>query len=487
MLLPTYRRNALEGIMMRRVLRFASMGAAAAMAMLADRDVSACGGCFAPPRESDSVVTDHKMILSISPTQTTLYDQIVYSGSPSSFAWVLPIHGDVTVGLSADIVFQALDQTTQTQVNQPPLNCPPPPNCGGGFFGSANTTAGGGTTYDPPSSVVVKSQEQVGPYETVQLHSTDPQALDNWLVSHGYAIPPDVAPIVAAYVDEKFDFLAMKLAPGQGVQAMRPVRVSTAGASPVLPLRMVTAGTGAVTGITLWVVGDGRWEPQNFPFFTIGDGELEWDWAANSSNYSTLRTQKEAALGGRGWEIESSLGVDEELIRNIVRYGTFYPRAAFYAPDAGADYVGVDASADGGPGETPDQVREDDLNTLFAGIVGPDARITRLRSDIARAALAADFVLQASQDQSELSSIHNVTREKGQPQCPLYGSCGGASAGLVVGQAPRDQARAAAATRPSGGCSTAVRTPIGERASAGAIASLIGLAATRARRRRSTR
>ena len=78
-------------------------------------------------------------------------------------------------------------------------------------------------------------------------------------------VPPsrgatDIDPIIAAYVNEGFDFLALKLQPGQGVQAMRPVRVTTQGAGLTLPLRMVAAGTGATVGITLWVVADGRYE-----------------------------------------------------------------------------------------------------------------------------------------------------------------------------------------------------------------------------------
>ena len=63
----------------------------------------ACGGCFAA--ESNTVVTDHRMIFSVSKNQTTLYDQIRYQGSPESFAWVLPIHGTVEIGLSSDALF----------------------------------------------------------------------------------------------------------------------------------------------------------------------------------------------------------------------------------------------------------------------------------------------------------------------------------------------------------------------------------------------
>ena len=86
---------------------------------------------------------------------------------------------------------------------------------------------------------------------------------------NGYNIPAAIQPILDAYVTEGFDFLAMKLLPNQGVQAMRPVRVTTPGASLSLPLRMASIGTGAITGITIWVVADEPYEaPQNFPLLS---------------------------------------------------------------------------------------------------------------------------------------------------------------------------------------------------------------------------
>src|SRR6202044_2992311 len=109
-----------------------------------------------------------------------------------------------------------------------------------------------------------------------------------------------------------------------GVQAMRPVRVTTSGASLSLPLRMAAVGTGATVGVTIWVVSDGRYEPQNFPFFHIDDSQLVWDWSTSSSNYTTLRATNEAALGGRGWEIESSIDLNEQLISNVVLSGGQY-------------------------------------------------------------------------------------------------------------------------------------------------------------------
>jgi Uncharacterized protein conserved in bacteria (DUF2330) len=245
-------------------MRFRDVIAVALASLFAaqTKDVRACGGCFHPPNQSGTVVTDHRMIFSISQVQTTLYDEIKYSGSPKDFAWVLPVHGEVTVGLSSDVVFSVLEQQTQTNIVAPTLSCPVSScpcgpgsaSLGGGFFGGGGAGGGFGGF---GGGVTVVSQQTIGPYATVQLKSTDPNALNAWLKANGYDIPADVQPIIAAYVTEGFDFLALKLAPGLGVQAMRPVRVTAPGAGLSLPLRMVAAGTGATVGITLWVIADG--------------------------------------------------------------------------------------------------------------------------------------------------------------------------------------------------------------------------------------
>jgi len=240
-------------------------------------------------------------------------------------------------------------------------------------------------------------------------------------------------PVINEYVAEGFDFLAMKLLPNQGVQAMRPVRVTTQGASLSLPLRMAAVGTGTTVGITIWVVSDGRYEPQNFPFFHIDDGQLVWDFSTNLSNYTTLRAQNEATLGGKGWEIESSIALDQQLITSVILSGGQYYGGsggfggASSAPpaDADQDYLPIgtpDAGADGGAYQSAEDVRTADIAALFAGLSGSTVRVSRMRSDISHTAMTKDFVLQASSDQSELSNVRNVTQSVNFV-CPSYGSC----------------------------------------------------------------
>ncbi len=467
---------------MRLFVTASSLVVAATLVAALETDARACGGCFSPPTEQDSVVTDHRMILSISRGQTTLYDQIHYTGKPSSFAWVLPINGQAKVGLSADVVFSALDSLTQTQVQQPPTNCPSPPSdCSrssnaGGFSGGADA----GASPSPPPDVTIIRQEVVGPYETVQLSATTPAALNTWLTAHGYNIPTDVAPIIAAYQTEHYDFLALKLVPGAGVASMRPVRVTTAGGYPVLPLRMVTAGTGATVGITLWVLGEGRYEPQNFGKFQIASQDLVWDWASSSSNYKQLRAAKS---DGKTFEIESATTLSPDTISNRIRYPSFGGRGGPPIPvDAGSDYLPA-TSADGGVAGTSDQAREDDIATLFAGIAQTRARVTRIRGDIAHANLNVDLDLQAATDQSDLPSLRIPTQESGQPTCTIYNGCD------VVGQGPRDQAQAAAknnsTSTSSFSCAAADPSGTGGQLALFALAGFLGLAYVRSRKNKS--
>jgi Uncharacterized protein conserved in bacteria (DUF2330) len=458
--------------------------AAAALAMMGERDAKACGGCFVPPTQVASDITDERMLLTVSKQQTTLYDQIRYAGSPASFAWVLPIHGTVDVGLSADVLFDAVDALSATKITQPASSCPSAPqSCQGNAFSTPSQGAAGDAT---GGGVTVTKQENVGPYATVQLHSTDASALENWLAQNNFAIPADEKPILAQYVSEGFDFLAMKLIPGAGVQSMRPVRVTAQGASLSLPLRMAAIGTGATVGITIWVVSDGRYEPQNFPIYRIEDKDLVWDWKTSSSNYTALRAEKAAPLGGRGWEMETSIDVSKQLITSVILSGGIY-----YSGGGPGGPVGTTANAsddylpippDGTkPGQTADQVRTADIATLFAGLDATNVRVTRMRSDIAHAAMNVDFVLQASSDQSQITNVRNVTTSINE-SCPIYQGC------KIVGQGSPEEAAAAqnSGGHESFGCATGPARAHDFTFAALAGLGLVGVHVARRRRKRQT-
>jgi hypothetical protein len=272
------------------------------------RPASACGGCFHPAATNMStVVTGHRMAFAFSSTRTVLWDQIQFTGNPSDFSWVLPVKGDVLLEPAEDAWFESLEAVTNTVVSPPQLDCYFKKNSGG-------CDCAGGSLSDSPVSglsagsaatgpgVQVLHEGTVGPYDSVVLRASSSQSLLNWLPDNGYSIPSDIQPVIAAYQSEGFDFVALKLQPGQGTREMTPVRVITPGASPTLPLRMVAAGTGAFVGITLYVIAEGRYEASGFNNdVTVDFSQMTWDWSANTSNYADLRTKALAVGDGRNW------------------------------------------------------------------------------------------------------------------------------------------------------------------------------------------
>ena len=374
-----------------KLLLAAALASVASLA--APRSASACGGCFVTQTENTQV-SGHRMIVSASMEATTLWDQITYSGSPESFAWVLPIKGTVDVGLSSDFLFQVVEANTRVVVQSPPI-CPN--TCGPSFGNSYNYGAEGEAKSESESPVEVLKQEVVGPYETVQLSADDPAALADWLVTHGYSVPAEIQPVIDSYVAESFDFLALKLVPGEAVSAMRPVRITSPGAGFSLPLRMVAAGTGAVTPIRLWVFGEGRYEPANFPSFTIATEELVWDWDTSSSNYTSLRKEKFAASDGFAWLVDVA--------------GPWYQDVLPYYLGSGEALASY-ADADGNNAEV-NLAKE--LELIQGAFPASGIRVTGMSAELSRKALKNDLSLNASLDQGDVASFFSVTKTVGTP------------------------------------------------------------------------
>jgi hypothetical protein len=439
------------------------------------------------------------MVFALSRTQTVLWDQIRYSGDPRRFAWVLPIHPGAHIELSHDAFIAALDASTQTVITGPTRVCA---NGNTRSFGSGSGGGCGGSTASslsadvdpnsPPSPgfsgsdhVTVVSQAVVGPYETVTVRSSDGEALDQWLVKNGFAVPPSIQPTIDAYAAEGFDFIALKLEPNVGTRAMQPVRVVTPGADPSLPLRMVAAGIGSHVGLTLYVISEGRYHPQNFPDVAVPLDQLTWDGTKGHSNYTDLAMGALEAGSGRGWLTEASQapslarggsGIVNPALgaSNPGLADAYYslcatqpsqrvpcpvadagpprdagPRVDASAPDAAPPFAG-DAgpvgeggagAGEGGPGDSggadaapaadagecftfaPSCDSFDDLDVATKGMSVGDIRVTRLRAFLPADALAeGDLRLEATASQLSVTNIHHTDRFSD----PTFDPCAGA-------------------------------------------------------------
>lgn len=435
-----------------------------ALALSHANDASAGGGCFhqtgaQPPATIE--VTGHKMIVSISATQTTLWDQIAYSGDPASFAWVLPVKGNVTFAVSSDALFQNLNLAAAVELTLPKIDCYGANSCVyGGATGTGYTIAGGGGSGVPntaPSSTY--AHQVVGPYEMVQVHSSDPAALTTWLTDHSFAIPDDVKPIIAAYVAEGFDFLAVKLVPGEGMTAMRPIRVTTTGGSPVLPLRMLAAGAGPTMPVTLWVMAAGRYEAANMPDFTLQSNQITWDWNAVSSNYAELEKSQFAASMGKAWHVEVAEPFSPDHLKSVLDgLAASVPKASGYA----------DAMGQGAP-----EAETADLAALFGNLDPATLWVTRLHAELSPQALSNDLTLGASAVQAPVNRFLKPGTILGAtPVCAKDPPCSG------TGGAGGDSSGASSA----GGCSMSVSG--GFSSMLGAVSVLAALALLRRRQAR---
>ncbi len=374
--------------------------ALAALFVASARPAHACGGCFSPPRTVQTV-TYHRMALSVSTTQTTLWDQFGYSGNPSEFSWILPILGgpSVTVQL-ADVRFlAALDDDSAVVVPSPPSaprrECPvcytpPPPvvySCADTLGASRRDAAGGadGATSDASfagggdSGVSVLRQEAVGPYDVVVLRGTDAMALRTWLTDHNYVVPATMEPVLDHYVALHMDFVALRLQDGAGLGSMQPVRVTAPGYQPLLPLRMVAAGVADSVELVLFTLADSRMEPLNFRAIEIGNTDLSWDFGTDSTSIGAFRRAERAlaaAAGGRAWLTESAATRDRSYFGALAQ--------------SAAQRYRSDSDAGAGTSSTP----TNDMAIAMVGLAWPV--LTRLHAQLAVGALDSDLQLSAS-------------------------------------------------------------------------------------------
>ncbi|NUP14061.1 MAG: DUF2330 domain-containing protein [Polyangiaceae bacterium] len=402
----------------------------------APRTAEACGGCFAPP-DPPTVVSGHRMVMSVSQTQTVLWDQIQYAGDPEEFAWVLPVKPGARIEAGTSAFFEVLEAQSAVRI------APAIVDCGGGSSSGCSASFAASDEFGDGSAapgenggdpVEVLHQGTVGPYETVTLSTEEPGALNDWLESHGYNVDDSSQPIIDQYVAEGFDFIALRLQPGQGVKQMTPVRVVMEGGSVTLPLRMVGIGTGAQTPIVLYVIGEGRYTTQNFPEALIAGNLLSWDFATSESNYVELRDQALTEDDGRSW-------ITAYAAQNFFNTSVFDANfnsttlIQFYLNQAlangelssscalGLGYFSGTVENPCPPGEPWDSpacgsvepgaldsrqlgcVGAEDIAVALDGLNVENVWVTRLEANLPRAALSDDLTLEAAAEQVPVNNI----------------------------------------------------------------------------------
>jgi len=358
------------------------------------------------------------MVLSLSRERTVLWDQFRYTGRPEEFSWILPIRNgsSVVVEAAENVFLTAMDDVAVPLVNPPPsrFRCQVSSGSGGcGFSSRPLLPSNAADDGSGRPTVNVYNSTVVGPYQVTTLGGTDPMALRNWLQANGYMVPSAVAPIVDFYVEQRMDFVAVRLRPGAEVTQMQPLRVVMPGYVPTLPLRMIGAGIADKVGLVLTVISESRVEAMNFPNGEVRDADLSFDYDAPSTDaaadFLAQFNRINRASMGRVWLTESATRVNESEVSSArsVRcsgaFGTTPPPECEMAPTQTRDA------------------------TLAFQPFGGVALVTRLRADLNATALDRDLLLAAS-DRPDRSRTYNYVTLRHDPCASPHTDFDGCSA-----------------------------------------------------------
>lgn len=259
----------------------------------------ACGGFFCSATPVDQSAERIVFVDEGDGTVST-YVEIMYQGAPEDFAWIVPVPAVPELDVWDGGAFNGLDLATQPRFQ--------------GNFGclQAEADGAGGDPNAPPGDrdndgVDVLAREQVGPFDTATITSRDPRALVEWLRTNGFRILPEMEPFVALYTAEQMKFVAMKLQPGQGVDAIAPIKMTYASGGMVVPLRLTAVAAQLEMGVKVWILGDKRYGPTNVPEVVVDDADLrfdDWQW---QSNYVPLVARAVDAAGGHGFVVDMAV------------------------------------------------------------------------------------------------------------------------------------------------------------------------------------
>ncbi|MFD3472274.1 DUF2330 domain-containing protein [Streptomyces sp. NPDC058682] len=224
----------------------------------------ACGcGAMVPDGQSRIAVDRETSVVRWDGRTEQIVMRFTVGGDAHRAAWIMPVPGRATVELGDGKMFDELDRLTRPEHKTRGYFWPRDrdwPFSSGGMRDGAGAPAPGAAA--PPVGVV--GREQLGAFDVARLTATDPDALKNWLESNGFKLPDRLATEVKPYVDQGWEYVAVRLAPrGQGRPLrgdLDPLRIRFDSDRLVYPMRLSRmAKTPQALG--LYVLADHRMEP----------------------------------------------------------------------------------------------------------------------------------------------------------------------------------------------------------------------------------
>lgn len=300
---------------MRRMLAAAAASAGLVLVGVPDT-AQACGGFFCSQMPVDQ--SAEVIVFTVNPDRTvTMVVQIAYQGSAPEFAWILPLAEvpDVeSLATFPQLALSALNANTGPQ-----FQFPNDPDCWGGLEFDASANGVPGSRADG-GEVIVHIDTVVGPYGVAVVESTDPEALIRWLREHGFRVTSPMEPYIRQYTDSGLKFLALRLTNEATAADIQPFRLTLPGDVPGIPLRMTALAAEPEMGILVFIFGDRRYGPANWPEVFVDDADIVWrpnTWPLQT-NWSALVAGAVDEAGGQGFltELAEPLAPYRDIVAN---------------------------------------------------------------------------------------------------------------------------------------------------------------------------
>lgn len=324
---------------MKRLTRIAvlTLSALALIHLATPTPAWACGGLFCSAAMPVNQAAERIIFAFDAPQKrVTAVVEIQYQGPSEKFAWVLPVPGVPTVGVSASLLLDRLQAATNPtySITRDWSNdrCGGAGGASGGSGGSSGAAdAGAALPGSPDPAVTVLAAGSVGPYD-YQLIQVVPGAPDPaevaiaWLTTEGYdvgALGPDV---LRPYLAGGMNLLAFRLSKNQMTGAIRPIVLSYDSERPMIPIRPTAVAANDDMGILVWVLGSNRAVPINYRSLELNETLIDWFSPATSYNQVVMAAADEA--GGQGFVTElaapmSQQNIAGQLASELVRVDQF--------------------------------------------------------------------------------------------------------------------------------------------------------------------
>lgn len=224
----------------------------------------ACGcGAMVVDRDSRVAVDRETSVVGWDGTTEQIVMQLTVRGDAPDAAWIMPVPHRATVKLGDASLFSDLRALTAPVTETRHYFWPHAKDWP--FGGSDGTSGDGAAAPSAAAPVEVVGRERLGPFDVARLAATDPAALEGWLRENGFELPDRLATALRPYVEQKWEYVAVRLAPREGGGALSgtldPLRLRFASDRLVYPMRLSKLATTAQS-LGLYVLADHRMEPR---------------------------------------------------------------------------------------------------------------------------------------------------------------------------------------------------------------------------------